>query len=74
MISTFKYNYIFHRYLPFIIYMMTIYRISNALKQSENFTRPFAQSGDMTINRKSVIRMQSKSCYKLYCIHANIFP
>ena len=48
-----------------MIYMMNIYRISNALKQSENFTRPFGQSGDMTINRKSVIRMQSKYWYIL---------
>ena len=51
---------------------MNIYRISNALKQSENFTRPFGQSGDMTINRKSVIRMQSKYWYTLKYINANM--
>ena len=35
-------------------------RISNALKTSENFNRPLPHSGDMIINRKAVIRMQSK--------------
>jgi len=44
--------------LPIVILPFIYLRISKALKQSENFTRPFAQSGDVTINRKSIIRMQ----------------
>ena len=36
-------------------------RISMALKQSENFNRPHTRGGDVVLNRKAVVRMQSKS-------------
>ena len=32
-----------------------------ALKQSENFNRPHTRGGDVVLNRKAVVRMQSKS-------------
>ena len=47
-------------------YQVNVYRISNALKQSANFNRPLPHTGDTIINRKAIIRMQSKFLFKLY--------
>ena len=49
-----------------------LFRIAKALKESENYSQPITGNGNSGRNRRTVVRMQSKSSVQIDNFHFNI--